>query len=248
MRLSRSFIRPKRSLRCTPIVILFMACTVASAQTPTPTTPASAQPQNQSLADYSARSPTDWQFEPTISGGYSNFRFNGKNAIPYNPQGGYVDANVYARMPNYDSPILGFGISASGNWDDYAVNYPTAPYYRSFYADTSMLSAEVRFAFPFGLPSPTQGFYCLPRLGIGALVNNLTVGQPYYGYPNYYFGTDSNHTGIGFEVRPDIELGYRIDRFNIAFETSYMAAWGNFGKLGNLTQELRLGLTVGYRF
>jgi hypothetical protein len=186
--------------------------------------------------------------EPTISGGYSSVHFNGKNAIPYNPQGGYIDANIYDRMPNYDSPILGLGISATGNWDDYTINYPTAPFYRSFYADTSMVSAEVRFAFPFGLPSPDHGLYCLPRLGIGVLVNNSTVGQPYYGYPNYYFGTDSNHTGLGFEVRPDIELGYRIKRFNIAFEVSYMAAWGNFGKLGNLSQELRLGLTVGYRF
>ena len=225
---------------------LFIACRVASAQTSTPTTPA--PPPNQSLAYYSAPSPTDWQLEPTISAGYSNVRFNGKSAIPYNPQGGYIDANVYMRMPNYDSPILGLGISATGNWDDYSINYPTAPFYKSFYADTSMVCAEVRFAFPFGLPSPDHGFYCLPRLGIGVLVDNFAVGQPYDNYPNYYFATDSNHTGFAYEVHPDIELGYRIKRFNIACEASYMAAWGNFGKLGDLTQELRLGLIVGYRF
>jgi hypothetical protein len=248
MRSSPIFVGPKNSLRFIPIVTLFIVFSVASAQTPTSSTPASTQPPNQSLADYNVASPSDWQSQPTISGGYSNVHFNGNNAIPYNRQGGYIDANVYEKLPPNDSPIFGLAISASGNWDDYTINYPTAPFYRSFYADTSMFSAEIRIAFPVGLPSPKQGFYCLPRLGIGALVNNFTVGQPYYAYPNYYFGTDSNHTGIGFEVRPDIELGYRIKRFNIAFETSYMAAWGNFGKLGNVTQELRLGLVVGYRF
>jgi hypothetical protein len=229
-------------------VTLFIAFSLASAQTPTPTVSPSTQPQNQSLADYNAPSPSDWQSQPTISAGYSNVHFNGNNAIPYNRQGGYIDANVYEKLPPNDSPMFGLGISASGNWDDYTINYPTAPFYRSFYADTNMFSAEVRIAFPFGLPSPKQGFYCLPRLGIGALVDNFSVGQPYYAYPNYYFGTESNHTGIALEVRPDIEIGYRINKFNIGVETSYMFAWGNFGKLGNATQELRLGLVVGYRF
>jgi hypothetical protein len=242
------FITPKSSLSFIPIVILFIAFRIASAQTPTPSTLPSTQPQNQSLADYNVASPSDWQSQPTISGGYSNVHFNGNNAIPYNRQGGYIDVNVYEKLPPNDSPVFGLGISASGNWDDYTINYPTAPFIKSFYADTSMLSAEIRIAFPFGLPSPRQGFYCLPRIGIGALVNNFSVGQPYYAYPNYYLADGSTHTGIGFEVRPDIEIGYRIKKFNIGFEASYMAAWGNFGKLGNITQELRLGLVVGYRF
>jgi hypothetical protein len=229
-------------------VALLAAFGTASAQSTAPTTPESAQEQNQSLAYYSAPSPSDWELEPTISGGYSNVHYNEKNAIPYNPQGGYIDLNLYARMPNYDSPIIGLGVSATGNWDDYTVAYPTAPFLKSFYANTDMISAEVRFAFPFDLPGPIHGLYCLPRLGIGAMVDNFTVGQPYYDFPNYYLATGSNHTGIAFDVRPDIELGWRVNRFNIACETSYMAAWGNFGKLGSLAQEFRVGLVLGYRF
>ena len=145
-------------------------------------------------------------------------------------------------------PSLAWASPPQAHWDNYTINYPTAPFSRSFYADTGMFSAEVRIAFPFGLPNPNQGFYCLPRIGVGALVNNFQVGQPYYTYPNYYFGTEINHTGIAVEVRPDIEIGYRIKKFNIGVETSYMAAWGNFGKLGNIAQEFRLGLVVGYRF
>jgi hypothetical protein len=248
MRLFRTFMTPKSLVRFFPIVLLFISFGVASAQTPTPTTLPSAPPPKQSLTDYSASASSDWDSQLTIAGGYSNVHFNGKNAIPYNPQGGYIDANIYARMPNYDSPIIGFGISASGNWDDYTINYPAAPFERSFSADTDMVSAEVRFAFPFGFPSLDRGFYCLPRIGIGVLVDNFTAGQPYYGYPNYFFGSSTNHTGIGYEVRPDIELGYRKSGFNIGCEASYMACWGNFGKLGNLAQELRIGLVLGYRF
>jgi hypothetical protein len=243
------FVRPKSSFRFIPVAILLIAFRIGSAQTTAPSTSDSVEPQYKSLAEYSAASAaTEWQCEPTISGGYSNIHYNGNNAIPYNRNGGYIDANIYDRLPPNDSPLFGLGISASGNWDDYTIAYPTAPFYRSFYADTNMVSAEVRLAFPFGLPDAKQGFYCLPRVGIGVLVDNFAVGQPYYDYPNYYFATESNHTGFGVEVRPDIELGYRIKRFNIGFETSYMAAWANFGKLGNFTQEFRLGLAVGYRF
>ena len=230
------------------ILMLLIACGIASAQTPSVTVLDSAPPTSQSLSYYSTPSPSDWQFEPTLSGGYSNVHFNGNNAIPYNPQGGFIDLNIYAKMPSYDSPIIGLGISATGNWDDYTINYPTAPFYRSFSADTNMTTAEVRVAFPFGLPNSDHGLYCLPRLGIGALLDNFTVGQPYYGYPTYYLGADTTHTGWAVEVRPDIEIGYRINRFNIGCEASYMAAWGNFGKLGNLTTEVRLGLVIGYRF
>jgi hypothetical protein len=248
MRFSPNFVRPRSSLGFIPVVILFIAFGVASAQTTIPSAPAAAQPQNQSLADYNVASPYDWQGQPTISGGYSNVHFNGNNAIPYNRIGGYFDVNIYEKLPPNDTPVFGLGISATGNWDDYTLNYPSAPFYRSFYADTSMVSAEIRIGFPFGLPNPRQGFYCLPRIGIGGLVNNSAVGQPYYAYPNYYFGTESHHTGFAFEVRPDIEIGYRIKRFNVGLETSYMAAWGNFGKLGNVTDEVRVGVVVGYRF
>ena len=76
-----------------PLVMILIACRVASAQTQTPTAPA--PPEHQALTDYSARSPSDWEFETTVSGGYSNVHFNGNNAIPYNPhQGGYVDVNA----------------------------------------------------------------------------------------------------------------------------------------------------------
>src|ERR1700728_4146904 len=138
MRSSPIFIRPRISLSLIPIVTLFIAFSLASAQTPTPTMSPSTQPQNQSLSDFNAPSPSDWQSQPTISGGYSNVHFNGNNAIPYNRQGGYIDANVYEKLPPNDSPMFGLGISASGNWDDYTINYPTAPFYRSFYADTNM--------------------------------------------------------------------------------------------------------------
>jgi hypothetical protein len=171
MRFRRTFITSDNLLRFIAIVTLFLTCGLSSAQSLTPTT--TEQPKNQSLADYSASSPSDWHFEPTISGGYSNVHFNGNNAIPYNPQGGYIDANVYARMPNYESPIIGLGISATGNWDDYTIPYPTAPFSKSFYANTDMVCAEVRVAFPFGFSSPTHGLYFLPRLGIGALTTGI---------------------------------------------------------------------------
>ena len=72
----------------------------------------------------------DWDVHATISGGFSEVHFNGKNAIPYNPDGGYLDATVYGRMPNYDSPIIGFGVTASGSWDNYTITYPSCAVYQ----------------------------------------------------------------------------------------------------------------------
>jgi hypothetical protein len=232
-----------------PLFSLLAVLTLSAAAFAQNNFPASQPDAGLSEQDFSHSLPSDWHFETTLSGGFSDVHFNGKSAIPYNPIGGYIDLNGYAKMPTYESPIVGFGLTASGNWDDYTITYPnTAPFYSSFVANTAMYSAEVRFAFPFGVPDLDDGLYVLPRLGIGALVTNFTVAQPYLDPPFYPFGLYTTHTGIAVEVRPDIEIGYRIRRFNIACEASYMAAWGNFGKLGNVAQDVRVGLLIGYRF
>jgi hypothetical protein len=218
---------------------------------------ASALAQTTTPQDYGAQGVTyftppppslDWQFQPTISGGYSDVHFNGKSAIPYNPSGGYIDLNAYAKMPSYESPLIGLGLTASGNWDNYTIPYATAPTERSFSANTGLYSLEVRVAFPIGLPKLDDGFYISPRIGVGVLVDNFTAGQPYDDYPDYLLGAYTTHTGYGAEVRPDLEIGYRIRRFNIGCEVSYMAGWGNFGKLGDLAGDFRLGLVLGWRF
>jgi hypothetical protein len=193
-----------------------------------------------------SRRPAPWRGFFTISGGYSNVTFNGNSAIPYSHDGGYIDFAGYTPIPNSDALIAGLGLTWSGYWNDYSVTYRVPPFYTTYSGDISMFEIEGRIGYQIGARSG-RGIYILPRIGAGLLIDNYTVGRPYYGY-SYFYGSYISYTGLAFEIRPDIELGYRINNFNIGCEASYMAAWGDFGKLGSMAQEARVGVVLGFRY
>ncbi len=181
-----------------------------------------------------------WVYEGSVSAGYSNIRFpHARSPAFYDTSGGYIDANFAFSLPKYSSPIIGFGITGSGYFSTRNdVNVGT------LFSDVDMISFEARIAAPIPADGG-HGFFLLPRLGGGLLINDYAIDSP--GGVNTIF--TSFHDGVGVEVRPSIELGYRWSRdFSAGIEGSYMAAWGDFGSLGSLAQEWRVGFVFSYRF
>jgi hypothetical protein len=184
---------------------------------------------------------SSWQYETQVSAGYSNVTFNHpSNGAAYSPSGPYIDANIALPLPNLAWPVLGIGISASGYWQD------RGSIFGNQYSDISMISVEGRAAFPIPM-DPRSGIFITPRIGVGLLCDNYLIQIPnaFGGFDNFY------DTGLAFEVRPDIEAGFRFGpdhSASISVDASYMAAWGSFGKLGDMAQELRIGMGVAYRF
>ena len=134
-------------------------------------------------------------------------------------------------------PIFGFGIGASGYFDD------ANSVFGSTYTDVNMITFEGRVAFPFPARQ-NRGLFVVPRLGMGLLINNYLIQVPtaFGGVINSY------DTGGAFELRPGIQAGYRFGRAAVSVDASYMVAWGAFGKLGDMAQEFRIGLDFSYRF
>jgi len=185
--------------------------------------------------------PPRWQYWLTISGGYSQAEFSSSPKLPYNHDGAYIDTNFYFPLPQLEAPVVGVGITWSGYWNTYSLG---PPLYITENGNLNMFEFEGRLAWPLGARSG-NGIYLLPRIGAGLLIDNYWLGEPYYGYT---YSTYINYTGAAFEIRPDIEVGYRFGMMNIGAEVSYMAAWGGFGKLGDMAEEFRAGLIFGYRF
>ena len=180
-----------------------------------------------------------WQYQATFSVGYSNIHFPeaGSGGF-YNSNGPYIDADFAYPLSGY-SPLIGGGITASGYFDNRDVfNVGT------LYSDVAMISFEGRIAAPIPADK-TAGIFLLPRFGAGLLFNNYTIDMP--GGFNTIFR--SYHNGVAFELRPSIEVGYRWSpEASAGVEASYMAAWGEFGSLGSMAQETRIGLVFSYRF
>jgi hypothetical protein len=215
------------------VVGIFISVGVASAQT----TFEPATPQQVTADQNSVGTTPSAQGETQISGGYSNVAFNHANGVSYNTSGPYIDTNIALCLPNVVFPIFGVGIGASGYFDS------SDSIFGSNYSDVNMVSFEARVAFPFPA-TQNQGLFIIPRLGMGFLVDNYLFQVPtaFGGVINSY------DTGGAFEIRPGIQAGYRFGRAALSVDASYMAAWGGFGKLGDMAQEFRIGLAFSYRF
>ena len=57
-----------------------------------------------------------------------------------------------------------------------------------------------------------------------------------------------NHTGAAFDVHPALQIGYSQGPFSVGGEVSYIAAFGTFGALGDVAQEVRVGAFITIRY
>ena len=174
----------------------------------------------------------------TVSAGYSNLQTERAANLFYDHSGPYVDADFAWRLPLIVPLQAGFGVTGSGYFDRESVYFPNNnnfyyPYDR-LYSDVGMLELEPRIGVRLGGDS---GFFAIPRVGAGLLIDSYAVDQSNTINSNTYFSTD-HHTGAAFEVRPAIQAGYSWGPASVGLEASYLYAWGDFGGLGHHAQEI----------
>jgi hypothetical protein len=182
----------------------------------------------------------------TLSAGYSNLQMQKATNLFYDHDGSYLDADFAWRLPVVIPLQAGFGLTGSGSEDRqsiYQINnsnfYDSGPH---LYSDLGLFEIEPRIGLKIGR---TTGFFLLPRLGAGLLINSYGIDQTFNSNGNTYLSTQY-HTGAAFEIRPAIQAGFSWGHASAGIEASYLAAWGDFGGLGHNAQEFRAGLFLTF--
>jgi hypothetical protein len=188
----------------------------------------------------------------TVSGGYSNVQIGHKSDLYYNRDGTYVDGEFLLRpMPSSLPLLLGAGFSASG-YDDIvyvpALLDPRTIGQVRLASHVGFFSAEARAAMPISFASQSgRGLFLMPRVGAGLLVDDYSITTPIFNLGGTLIDKHK-HDRAAFDVRPAIQGGYSWGWGSAGVEVSYMAAFGDFGKLGSIAQEIRAGAFFRVRF
>jgi len=189
----------------------------------------------------------------SLSGGYSHMFAQKTGDLFFDKDGAYVDANFAYRLPGSPVPIFaGVGVGASGYWDSqqsdafFINNNNNFGYPANLYSDVEMIEIEPRLAIKLVIPG-LPGFYIRPQIGAGLLVDNYAVDTLQSANSVYYIHT-LYHTGAAFDVRPDVEAGWSYGGTSAGLDLSYMAAFGGFGQMGDIMQELRIGVFLRFRY
>jgi hypothetical protein len=177
----------------------------------------------------------------TVSAGYSNFNVaHQTEGVFYSKDGGYVDGDVsWLVSPRPVPVILGAGISVSGFYESEHVFTPQGYFPEErLQSSLSLVALEGRVGIPIQL-GRRGGWFILPRLGAGLLIDDYAIDHVY---------TTDYHTGAAFEIRPAVQVGYSFGGWSMGAEASYMAAWGDFGRLGDNAGEFRVGVFARFKF
>jgi hypothetical protein len=189
----------------------------------------------------------------TVSAGYSNVQIS-HNAGPfYSRDGGYIDGEFMWRLPEESRFPLLVGGSVSGStyydFEHIDVNFSDGTSGRArLESDLGFVSLEARAALPisFGRHGGT-GFFVVPKIGAGLLIDSYGIDNAYNSGGFTYLHT-SYHDGAAFDIRPGIQAGYSWGWGSAGAEVSYMAGFGDFGRLGSIAQEIRAGAFFRVKF
>lgn len=188
----------------------------------------------------------------TVSAGYSNVQFS-HSSLFYGRDGGYVDGDFMWRLPNR-SPVpllVGGGLSFSGYYDfmHVPITFPDGtPGRARLESDVSLVSFEARAAAPISLwQEGGRGVFIMPKVGAGLLINDYAIDNASTSGGATFLFTHY-HDGAAFDIRPGIQGGYSWGWGSAGVEVSYMAAFGDFGRLGSIAQEVRAGAFFRVRF
>lgn len=185
-----------------------------------------------------------------VSAGYSNFDSNAAAHVLHTRDGGYVDADFSWYLRDLPVPLLiGGGISGSAYYRtrDVFIPFDTNLFEDvTLESDVGLLSFEGRVAVPVGL-NRGRGFFVMPKVGAGLLIDDYTIDFSTRSGGTTFLGT-TDHSGAAFEVRPGVDVGYSWGWGAAGAQFSYMAAWGDFGQLGNAAQEFRAGVFFRFSF
>lgn len=190
----------------------------------------------------------------TSSAGYSRFFPQRPERAPLPRDGFYFDEQVlthpsWAVLPDGHTPVLlGGALSGSGyiNGHDLQVQFAPGRYTtESLDSNVDLFSIEARAAIPIRFEA-ISGLSIVPTLGAGLLINEYSVNALVDESGDMVTGPD--HVGAAFLIRPGLEIGYAWSNFAAGIDISYMAAWGDFGRIGAGAQELRGGVFFRFRF
>lgn len=188
----------------------------------------------------------------TVSAGYSNVQIS-HNAGPfYSRDGGYVDGEVLWRLPTQHVPLLlGGGVSGSGYYDFERIPVTFSdgtPGHVRLESDLGFFSIEARAAVPFSFARHgDRGFFVMPKVGAGLLIDSYGIDNIVSSGGLDYIHT-SWHDGAAFDIRPGIQAGYSWGWGSAGLDASYMAGFGDFGRLGSIAQEVRIGAFFRVKF
>jgi len=188
----------------------------------------------------------------TISSGYSNVQISHNSGLFYSRDGGYVDGEFMWRAPAARFPLLlGAAVSASSYYDFEHVQatFSDGTTGRArLESDLTFASFEGRVALPisFGREGG-RGFFVIPKLGAGLLVDRYAIDSAanFGGFTSF---DTSYHHGAAFDIRPGLQAGYSWGWGSAGAEVSYMAGFGDFGRLGSIAQEIRAGAFFRIKF
>jgi hypothetical protein len=175
----------------------------------------------------------------SVSAGYSNFNVaHQHDGVFYSKDGAYVDGDVSWLVSRRPIPlVLGGGLSVSGYHESEDVFTPGSFYpYERLFSDVDLVALEGRAGIPIQLGG---GWFVTPRIGGGLLIDTYAIDNP--NFTRY-------HTGAAFEIRPAVQVGYSFGMWSLGAETSYMASWGDFGRLGSMGAEFRIGIFARFKF
>jgi hypothetical protein len=185
----------------------------------------------------------------TVTGGYSDIQLGPHSKLFFDHNGGYIDGAAMWRLNTPDFPLLlGVGLSGSGysEREHLFVTFPDGTTGSGhLYSDVGFFSLEARAAIPLRLGR--SGFFVMPQIGAGLLVDSYSIDTLVPVAGNTFIETE-DHDGAAFDIRPGIQLGYSWDWASVGADLSYMAAWGDFGQLGNSAREFRAGVFFRVRF
>lgn len=188
----------------------------------------------------------------TVSTGYSNVQIS-HNAGPfYNRNGGYGEGEFLWRLPTQHVPLL-VGASASGSayydFEHIPVTFSDGtPGRVRLESDLGFFSLEARAAVPFSFARHGDtGLFIMPKIGAGLLVDSYAIDNTFNSGGFTYLHT-SYHDGAAFDVRPGLQAGYSWGWGSAGIDASYMAGFGDFGRLGSVAQEVRVGAFFRVKF
>jgi hypothetical protein len=187
----------------------------------------------------------------TVSSGYSNVQIS-HNAGPfYSRDGGYVDGEFMWRIPARFPLLLGASVSGSSYFDfehvDATFSDGTTGRAR-LESDLGFAALEGRAALPISFGHEGgRGFFIVPKIGVGLLIDSYSIDSAsnFGGFTSF---ETSYHDGAAFDVRPGLQAGYSWGWGSAGAEVSYMAAFGDFGRLGSIAQEIRAGAFFRIKF
>lgn len=188
----------------------------------------------------------------TISAGYSNIQISHNAGLHYTRDGGYADGEYMWRLPTQNFPLLlGGSISGStyNDWDHIPVTFADGtPGRVRLESDLGLVSLEARAAVPFSFArNGDAGFFVVPKIGAGLLIDTYAIDH-IASSGGFQFVHTSYHDGAAFDIRPGIQGGYSWGWGSAGIEASYMAGFGDFGRLGSIAQEVRIGAFFRMKF